>query len=135
MGVLGVPLVTQLVKDLSLSLRWHGFDPWHCQSSEISLELPWNFHMPWVWLKKKKRWEFFLAQWVKDTVLSLQWLRQKMFRILFLVYLWYAVSGIQWAFFFSFIGGKSLTEDKGLIDYGHWFVHSDQFQLTPKICQ
>ena len=26
----------------SESLLWHGFDPW-----------PWNFHMPWVWTKKK----------------------------------------------------------------------------------
>ena len=32
-----------MVKDSALLLLWHGFDPW-----------PGNFHMPWVWLKKKR---------------------------------------------------------------------------------
>ena len=42
-------LVAQQVKDSVLSLQWlrlllwHGFDPW-----------PGNFHVPWVWPKKKK---------------------------------------------------------------------------------
>ena len=30
-------LVAQLLKDLALSLLWHGFNPW-----------PGNFHMPWA---------------------------------------------------------------------------------------
>ena len=34
--------MAQLVKDLSLSLLWHGFDPW-----------PGNFHMPWAWPPKR----------------------------------------------------------------------------------
>ena len=35
--------MAQKIKDLVLSLLWHGFNPW-----------PRNFHMPQVWLKKKK---------------------------------------------------------------------------------
>ena len=33
-----------VVKDSALSLPWPGFDLW-----------PWNFYMPWVWQKKKKK--------------------------------------------------------------------------------
>ena len=40
---LGSSLMVKQVKDLALSLLWHGFDPW-----------PWNFCMPQVWPKKKK---------------------------------------------------------------------------------
>ena len=36
--------MVQWVKDLALSLLWHGFHPW-----------PWNFHMPQEQPKKKKR--------------------------------------------------------------------------------
>ena len=42
--------MVQQVKDLVVSLQWlglllwSGFDPW-----------PGNSHMPWAWLKKKKR--------------------------------------------------------------------------------
>ena len=44
----GIPMGFQWVKDLVLSLQWlrsllwHRFDPW-----------PGNFHMLWVWQKKK----------------------------------------------------------------------------------
>ena len=46
---LGSSLMAQRVKDLALALQrlrlllWYGFDPW-----------PRNFHMLWVWPKKKK---------------------------------------------------------------------------------
>ena len=36
-----IPGLTQWVKDLVLSLLWHGFEHW-----------PGNFHMPWVGQKK-----------------------------------------------------------------------------------
>jgi len=50
MYILGVPAVAQWVNDLALLQLWHrlqlqfGFNPW-----------PGNFHMPFVWLKKKKK--------------------------------------------------------------------------------
>ena len=36
--------MAQGIKDLALLLLWHGFNLW-----------PGNFHMPWVWPKKKKK--------------------------------------------------------------------------------
>ena len=45
-------LVAQQVEDLALSLLWHGFDPW-----------PQNFHIPWLWQKKKREREIELF-WV-----------------------------------------------------------------------
>ena len=39
----GVPAVLQHVNELALSPQERGFDPWLR-----------NFHVPWVWPKKKK---------------------------------------------------------------------------------
>ena len=36
--------MAQWIKDLALLQLWLGFSPW-----------PRNFHMPWVWPKKKKK--------------------------------------------------------------------------------
>ena len=62
--------MNQRVKDLALSLWWHGFDSQPntvgqgssiaAAAPQVAVEAqfdPWpgNFHMPWMWLGKKKR--------------------------------------------------------------------------------
>ena len=56
-----IPSPAQWVKDLALPKLWLGLDPW--------LK---NFHMPWVWPKKKKREREKLAEFLGVPVVA-QW--------------------------------------------------------------
>ena len=63
MHVEGVPFRSQWVKDLVLSLLWHGFDPW-----------PGKFCMPQSWRKSKLCWieETHFRNSIKDYLLVLE---------------------------------------------------------------